>query len=333
MIYTFANPYFSIFIAVVLSFGVFNLFFRKKSVSTMKTSLTPDLAKTSGFFANLGYFIPWLFRIIVLCLLVIALARPQEIKRSVYAHSSGVDIMICMDTSTSMQALDFEPFDRLEAAKNTAKDFISKRTDDRIGIVVFAANAMLVCPLTLDYRSILDFLGSVKIGMTYEDGTAIGDAIATSVNHLKDSVARSKVIILLTDGRNNTGEISNPVLAAQAAAQFAIKIYTIGTASKGLSKFPVDDPVFGTRYIYSQDELDEESLTKIADVTGAKFYRAQNYRELSDIYSEINALEKTEFEAPPTIDYTDKYGLFIFTALILLLLEFISKIFVFIRIP
>jgi Ca-activated chloride channel family protein len=333
MNYTFANPYFLllIFAAIVLGGAVW--FLRSKSASPLKASLPLGFKRKSDFFAKMFYFMPLLFRILAIFLLVLALARPQEVSRSAASPASGIDIMICIDTSTSMQALDFDPFDRLEAAKKTAVEFINKRVSDRIGIVVFAANAVLVCPLTLDYRSLLEFLDNVRIGMIYVDGTAVGDAIATGVNHLKESNAKSKIMVLLTDGRNNTGEIANPVLAAMAAKKFGIKIYTIGTAGKGLAKFPVEDPIFGRRYIYTQDDLDEKTLQKIADVTGGKFYRAQNYKELSDIYSEIDSLEKTEFKDPVTLDYSDKYGFFILPALLLLLIEFILKSLVFIRIP
>lgn len=333
MNYTFASPYFFTLIIIAAVIAVLNRVLATKSKSAVKVSLPSEFNRKAGFFIRLSEFAPFILRLAAVTLLVFALARLQEVRHSVAAPAKGIDIMLVLDTSTSMQALDFEPYNRLEAAKNTAREFIAKRVNDRIGIVVFAANALLVCPLTLDYRALLEFLGSIRIGMTYVDGTAIGDAIATGVNHLKASTAKSKIMVLLTDGRNNTGEISNPVMAADAAKQFGVKIYTIGTASKGRAKFPIDDPVFGTRYVYSEDDLDEETLTKIAQATDGNFYRAKNYRELAGIYSKINALEKTEFKAPVTLDYTDKYKMFILPALLLLLIEFMSKALIFLRIP
>jgi Ca-activated chloride channel family protein len=330
---TFANPYFLLLTMAAIALGLFSWFFKLKAKSRVGFSAPLQFAQTGGVFSKTADLLPLIFRILAIVLLTIALARPQEVNRSYSDPAYGVDIMLCIDTSTSMHALDFEPFNRLQAAKKTAKEFISKRVNDRIGITVFAGSALLVCPLTLDYQSLLEFLSSVQIGMLSVDGTAIGDAIATAVNHLKESKAKSKVMVLLTDGRNNMGEISNPVMAAEAAEKFGIKIYTIGTAGRGPAKFPAGNSVFGPKYVYLKEDLDEKTLSEIAKVSGGTFYRAKNYRQLQDIYSKINALEKTQVQAPVVLDYSDKYFGFILPAVIFLILEFLLKMFVFIRIP
>jgi Ca-activated chloride channel family protein len=187
-------------------------------------------------------------------------------------------------------------------------------------------------PLTLDYQALLDYLESVKLGMTNSDGTAIGDAIATAAGHLKESKASSKAIILLTDGRSNTGTISDPVLAAKAAASFGIKIYTVGTAGKGPAKTPIQTP-FGVQYVMQEEDLDEGTLMAVAKETGGEFFRATNYGELQQIYSRIDALEKTQFESATNLLYSDRYRPLVIWALVLLLLEMLFSKIIFVRLP
>jgi len=271
----------------------------------LKTEIDPEWFFTAG-------------RLLVLFLLILALARPQAGMREQEYSASGIDIILCLDTSTSMRAVDFQPQNRLEAVKEVAREFVKGRKNDRIGVVVFSVASFTQCPLTLDYGAVDDFLEKVEIGMTQTDGTAIGTAIGTSVNRLKDSVAKSKVIILLTDGRNNAGEI-DPVTAAKTAAAFGIKIYTIGAGKPGGALYPVDDPVFGRRFVPIADELDEGLLSEIASLTGAKYFRAKDEKSLREIYKQIDQMEKTDIKTTEYTSYTELYMRFIVPAVILLL--------------
>ncbi|HCE98403.1 MAG: hypothetical protein A2X34_06715 [Elusimicrobia bacterium GWC2_51_8] len=273
------------------------------------------------FKTRLYSFFPFFARAAALVLLTLALARPQKTERGRIPPAEGVDIMLALDTSPSMAAEDLPP-NRLEAAKSAASDFIKQRVHDRIGAVVFGGAAMLACPLTLDYASALEFIDSAYLHMTRTDGTAIGDAIATAVNHLKNGKSKSKVIILLTDGRSNTGLISDPVIAAKTAAAYEIKIYAIGTAGKGPAKVPTGNP-FQPYFTISED-LDEGTLLEIAKTTGGEFYRATNYPELQQIYAKINSLEKTRFEVKAA-NYSDQHQPLLAAALALLALTFILE--------
>lgn len=268
-------------------------------------------------------FVPFWGRVLAIALLIFALARPQKASRGDVPPAEGIDIMLTLDTSYSMAAEDFAPYNRLEAAKAAAAAFVKKRQNDRIGITVFGGIALLTCPLTLDYQSVLETLDSAYINMTKADGTAIGDAIVTAVNHLKDSKAKSKVIILLTDGRSNTGLVTDTTLAAKTAAAYDIKIYTIGTAGKGRAQIPTGDPAQPA--IYIDEDLDEPTLREISDITGGEFYRAKNYAELQNIYARIDALEKTKFEAKTYTDYADLYDYFLAPALALLALLYLLE--------
>jgi len=227
--------------------------------------------------------------------------------------------MIVLDVSSSMQAEDFKPNNRLFVAKQEIKNFINKRVNDRIGLVVFARNSFAQCPLTVDYGVLLEFVDQVNFGLL-EDGTAIGMGIANGVNRLRESESKSRIIVLLTDGDNNAGEI-DPITAANLAAAFDIKIYTIGAGKKGNAMFPYQDPIFGKRYIYQPTTIDEETLTKIAEVTGGKYFRAQSGKELEEIYSIIDNLEKTEIKVSHHIQYSELFPYFTYAGLLLLVLE------------
>jgi len=235
----------------------------------------------------------WL-ELIGLLFISLAAARPRSGSIQEQTFTEGVDIVVVLDISSSMRAEDFKPKNRLEAAKMVAADFIEGRSNDRIGLVVFASKAFTQCPLTLDYGVLLDFLKGVEIGQI-EDGTAIGTAIATAINRLRDSKAKSKVIILLTDGINNRGEI-DPITASRAAKALGVKIYTIGAGKRGYALYPVDDPFFGRRHVRMPVEIDEQTLMKIANITGAAYFRATDTESLRKIYDEIDKLEKTKIE-------------------------------------
>jgi len=263
-----------------------------------------------------------LLRALTLVLLVLALARPQSGLKTEEISTKGIDIVLCLDTSGSMKAEDFKPNNRLAVAKAVGADFIKGRRNDRIGIVVFSAISLLQCPLTSDYGAVVDFMKSVEIGMTKTDGTALGNAIATSVDRLKDSKAKSKIIILLTDGRNNMGEV-DPATAAKLATAFNIKIYTIGVGKEGEAPFPVDDPMFGKRYVYIKEDLDEATLKTIAETTEGMYFRATSAEALKEIYKQIDKLEKTEIKGIEYTEYTDHYLWLLLLALIFFLAEII----------
>jgi len=251
-----------------------------------------------------------------LALAIMALARPRTLLKGEEARARGIDIMIAIDTSGSMRALDFNPKDRMTVAKQATKTFISHRQFDRIGLVAFAGVAVLQCPLTLDYGALLDFLDQVDVGVTATENTAIGTAIATAANHLKKSTAKSKIIVLVTDGRNNSGEI-NPLTAAQAAAGLNIRIYTIGVGIRGNSVIPVDT-AWGKQLVPIQEDLDEPALEEIARTTGGRYYRAASTKEFDEIFGEIDKLEKSDIKGPSTHEFNDHYLGWLLAGMVLL---------------
>ncbi len=265
--------------------------------------------------------LPSILRGSVLFLFILALARPQSGRHGEEILTEGIDIVLCLDISSSMKAEDFQPKNRLHVAKEAAATFISERKTDRIGMVVFAAKSLTQCPLTLDRDILLDFLDRVDIGMI-EDGTAIGMAIGTSVNRLRDSEAKSKVIVLLTDGINNRGEI-DPVTAARMAAAFDIRIYTIGAGTRGTAPYPVEDRFFGTRYVQMPVEIDEETLTEIADITGGQYFRATDAEGLKEIFGRIDQMEKTQVKTRHYVEYSEKFQYILALALFLLIAELV----------
>jgi Ca-activated chloride channel homolog len=298
---------------------------KQGAVSAFKFSSGELVGKLKGSFKlklsqNLIYL-----RLLAVALLIFALARPLTPVADSKIHSEGIDIVLAIDCSTSMLAEDFrlggQRQNRVEVVKNVVKDFIMGRKNDRIAIVAFASRAYTVCPLTLDYGWLLDNLERVKTGLV-EDGTALGSGIATSLNRLKDAKAKSKVVILLTDGRNNTGKIS-PLTAAEAAKALKIKVYTIGAGSKGPVPYPVKDFFGNTVYQPIQIDIDEDTLMKIADMTGAKYFRATDTESLRKIYKEIDAFEKTDIEEKGYLEYNELFSVFLVLALVLLLSDII----------
>jgi Ca-activated chloride channel family protein len=264
-----------------------------------------------------------ILRAVAISFFVIALARPQAGKRFTEITSEGVDIMLALDTSGSMQALDLKldgsPVPRVDVVKKEAGDFIDMSPNDRLGIVIFGENAFVQCPLTMDHNILLKLLGDVKLGMA-GDSTAIGDAIGVAVNHMKDLKAKSKVLVLLTDGQSSSGIIP-PLKAAEIAKNYQIKIYTIGVGTDGQAPFLVDTPL-GKRVVYQRADLDEETLKKISALTGGIFYRAKDTDTLKRVYGEINRLEKTEVKTKEYNEYTELYARFVSLGLLLLLVEF-----------
>lgn len=272
-----------------------------------------------------------LLRAVILALFIAALARPESVSSEREYQTKGVDIMISLDLSGSMLAEDFKPENRLLVAKQEAAKFIKGRENDRIGLVVFAKKAFTQCPLTLDYDILIKLLGDVQIGMI-PDGTAIGMGLATAVNRLRESDAKSKVVILITDGENNAGNI-DPVTAAELAKSFKVKVYTICIGRGGLVPFPVNDPLFGKRYVQANVEIDEYTLKRIADITGGLFFRARDPKSLSEIYEKINALERTEIKVKEYRSYAPLFHWFILPALLLLCLEILLSRTVLMTVP
>jgi Ca-activated chloride channel family protein len=255
--------------------------------------------------------LPMALRILAIGLAIFALSRPQSGVRGEEVSTEGIDIILALDISGSMRAEDFKPRNRLFVAKQVIADFIKGRRSDRIGMVVFSGRSFTQCPLTLDYNVLLGLLDQVQIGMI-EDGTAIGMGLANSVNRLRQSNARSRVIILLTDGVNNTGAI-DPITTARVASALGVKIYTVGVGKEGGAPIPIDDPIFGRTYARNRDgslvltEIDEPSLKEIARITDGAYFRATDAATLADIYHKIDALERTEIK---TIEYTRYHELF-----------------------
>jgi len=262
--------------------------------------------------------LPFAFRMFVLAVLIVALARPQTTSKGENIYTEGIDIVLLLDISGSMLAEDLQP-NRVEAAKEVAQNFIDGRKNDRIGLVVFSGESFTQCPMTLDYRVLKNLLRQVRPGMV-EDGTAIGMAIAQGVNRLKDSKAKSRVMILLTDGVNNRGEI-DPITAAQIAHTFGIRIYTIGVGTQGEAPYPVMTP-FGKRYQNIPADVDEKALQQIASITDGQYFRATNNRALKQVYTEIDRLEKTRIEVRAYRSYTELFDGWALAGAIALLLEF-----------
>ena len=326
----FANPGFLyLFIILVLMIGWY-AWRGRKATATMSVSGFEGLGdRAEGWRAGMRHLL-FAFRVVAFGLVIVALARPQSTNRWESVSTEGIDVVMAMDISGSMRAMDFKP-NRLEAAKEVGIEFVNSRPDDRFGLVVFAAESFTQCPLTTDQAVVSNFMNELDFGMV-EDGTAIGMGLATAVNRLKDSKTESKVIILLTDGVNNRGEIG-PVTAAELAATFGIRVYTIGVGSHGNAPYPVQD-VFGRTVVQQVPvEIDEEVLDKIAGLTGGRYFRATDNNKLRDIYSEIDAMEKTQLDVKQFSQRKEEYFPFLLIALFLVAAELILRYTLFRTIP
>jgi Ca-activated chloride channel family protein len=273
--------------------------------------------------------VPFLLRMGALALIIVAIARPRDSKNFEKVDTEGIDIVLDMDVSTSMLARDFKP-DRIGAAKDIAIEFIASRPTDRIGIVVFAGESYTQCPVTTDRITLINMRMEVQTGLI-EDGTAIGNGLATAVARLKDSDAKSRVVILLTDGVNNRGEIA-PETAAEIAKTYGIRVYTIGVGAKGEAPYPVQTP-WGIQVQNMKVEIDEELLQKIAETTGGKYFRATDNTKLMEIYGEINKMEKNRTTVDSFPVYSERYMTFAIWALVLLLLELLFKFVILKKLP
>lgn len=267
--------------------------------------------------------VPFVLRMIAMALIIVAIARPRSSSSYSRTDTEGIDIVLALDVSTSMLARDFTP-DRIEAAKNIAIEFISQRPSDRIGIVVFAGESYTQSPLTTDRATLINLLKEVECGII-DDGTAIGNGLANAVARLKDSQARSRVVILLTDGVNNRGEVS-PLTAAEIAKTFGIRVYTIGVGAEGTAPYPMMTP-FGVKEVQVQVEIDEDLLKEMASLTGGEYFRATDNTKLLSIYEQINKMEKVRITTDSFPVYSEEFGKFAIWALAALLLELVLRIF------
>tara|TARA_B100000482_G_scaffold189572_1_gene171224 strand:+ start:737 stop:1726 length:990 start_codon:yes stop_codon:yes gene_type:complete len=318
--YLFINSEFFYLLIIPFVYTIW-YFFKKRNINSeiLFSNLGP-LNKTKTLKSKLRS-LPQILNIIAICLLIIALARPQSSTNWEESTTEGIDIVLSMDISGSMLAEDLQP-NRLEASKNVAVDFISKRVNDRIGLVIFSGESFTQCPLTTDHNVLINLFTDVKSGMV-EDGTAIGMGLATAVNRLKDSDAISKVIILLTDGVNNKGVVA-PFTAAEIAKKFGIRVYTIGVGSEGYAPYPFQTP-FGIQYQDVEVQIDEETLQNIATVTDGKYFRATNNSKLKEIYKDIDKLEKSKIEITEFHKRSEEFSSFAIPAFLILLFGFILE--------
>lgn len=314
---TFLHPSFFFLLIVIPIYIAWYIWKRRTLNPTMQISTLKPFGNMRQSWRSHFRHVPLVLRMLAIVAIICVLARPQSSYSVRDEETEGIDIVMSLDISGSMLALDFQP-DRLGAAKAVATKFISNRPNDNIGLVVFAGESFTQCPLTTDHKVLTNLMADVNTEML-SSGTAIGEGLATAVARLKESKAKSKVIILLTDGMNNRGSIA-PLKAAQIAQTFGVRVYTIGVGTHGTAKIPVQT-VFGTQYEEEEVEIDEEVLTSIAEQTGGKYFRATNNKSLGAIYDEIDQMEKTILEVREYSKRTEEYLVFAIAAMLLLLLE------------
>ena len=329
----FANNEYLFLLLLMIPYLIWYLMYRKKSEPTMRMSDTRAYRYAPRSWRVMLMPLQLLLRLAVFVLLILVLARPQTQNSWKNETMEGIDIMLAMDVSTSMLAEDLKP-NRIEAAKQVAADFIIGRPNDNIGLTIFAGEAFTQCPMTTDHASLLNLLHNVRTDIAQrliEDGTAIGMGLANAVSRLKDSKAKSKVVILLTDGSNNRGDLS-PMTAAEIAKSFGIRVYTIGVGTNKVAPYPM--PVAGgVQYINIPVEIDTKMLQEIASATEGDFYRATNNKELQQIYKEIDKLEKSKLNVKKFSKRYEAYQPFAIAAVILLLLEILLRITIFRKLP
>jgi len=318
----FKNPELLWLALVLIPIVAYYVFLHKRNRAEFRYS---NVASSKGAEATIKsklIHLPFILRMLAASLLIVVLARPQSSSSWQDVTTEGIDIVMAIDISGSMQAEDFKP-NRLEAAKKVAKTFIGNRPNDRLGLVVFAGESFTQCPLTTDHSVILNLFADVKSGML-EDGTAIGMGLATSVKRLKDSEATSKVVILLTDGDNNSGSIA-PATAAEIAKEFGVRVYTIGVGTRGMAPMPFQDPFGRTVYQDVEVKINEELLTRIADMTDGKYFRATDNASLEEVYKEIDELERSKIDVTEYRKRKEEFLPFAIAALLLLACEVLLK--------
>lgn len=318
---SFENGWFLWFLLVIPLLIVYYIYRQGKASAPVTLSTAGFLAGGKKTFRHYLRHILFVLRLMAIAAVTVVIARPQNVDKWQSSSTEGIDIIMALDVSGSMLARDFNP-DRLEASKNVATEFISGRPYDRIGLTVFSGESFTQCPLTTDHAVLINLLREVKSGII-EDGTAIGVGLATAINRIKDSDAISKVVILLTDGVNNTGSI-DPVTAAEIAKTFGIRVYTVGVGSMGFADYPVQTP-FGMRYQKMQVEIDEALLQRIAEMTGGQYFRAVDNTSLQRVYAEIDKLEKSKIETREHSKREEVFMPWALAAVILLGLELLMR--------
>ncbi|MDR2467288.1 MAG: VWA domain-containing protein [Prevotellaceae bacterium] len=301
---------------------------RKRNATLRVPTLAPLRKAGRGIYSRLKH-IPFVLRCLTVALIIVALARPRSSKEFERTSVEGIDIMLALDVSTSMLAQDFRP-DRINAAKDIAIEFVSQRSSDRIGLTVFAGESFIQCPLTTDKATIINLIAKTQTDLI-EDGTAIGNGMATAVNHIKDSEAKSKVMILMTDGMNNSGNVS-PEAALEIAKLYKVRVYTIGIGTNGTAPVPVRTPM-GVQIIHQPVEIDEALMKDIANSTGGQYFRATDNTKLVEIYSQINEMEKTKSLVDSFPVYKEEFLLYALWAFGLFMLEMLLRLLVLKRIP
>lgn len=317
----FANIEYLFLLLLLIPYIVWYIMRRKKYEATLQISDARVYAHTPKSFRIYLLHAPFVLRLAALVMIILVLARPQSTNSWQNSEIEGIDIMLAIDISGSMMAEDLKP-NRLEASKDVAAEFINGRPTDNIGITLFAGESFTQCPLTTDHSVLLNFVHNIQTGII-EDGTAVGMGIANAVTRLKDSKAKSKVIILLTDGTNNRGDIS-PLTAAEIAKSFGIRIYTIGVGTNGTAPFPYPTAM-GVQYVNMPVEIDEKALTQIAHITEGNYFRATSNSKLKEVYQEIDKLEKTKLNVKEYSKRQEEYRLFALIAFLCVLLEVLLR--------
>lgn len=330
MIMHFASPYYLWLLTLLVPMIGYYVWRTLQGGAAIRISSVAGVVRAPKTVRYYLRHLPFALRAAAFALLVVALARPQDVEQNVRTNTEGIDIMLAIDVSGSMLARDFKP-DRITAAKEVAGSFIADRYGDRIGLVAFAGEAFTQSPLTTDQSTLQTLLTRIRSGLI-EDGTAIGNGLATAINRLRESEAKSKVIILLTDGVNNRGEIA-PLTAAEIAKAQGIRVYTIGVGTEGMAPYPAIDMFGNITFVNQKVEIDEKTLTAISDMTGGKYFRATDKAKLKAIYDEINQLEKSKVEVTEHVSYHELYLAWVLAALGLLLAEFLLANLVLKRIP
>ena len=330
MIMHFASPYYLWLLTLLVPMIGYYVWRTLQGGAAIRISSVAGVVRAPKTVRYYLRHVPFALRAAAFALLVVALARPQDVEQNVRTNTEGIDIMLAIDVSGSMLARDFKP-DRITAAKEVAGSFIADRYGDRIGLVAFAGEAFTQSPLTTDQSTLQTLLARIRSGLI-EDGTAIGNGLATAINRLRESDAKSKVIILLTDGVNNRGEIA-PLTAAEIAKAQGIRVYTIGVGTEGMAPYPAIDMFGNITFVNQKVEIDEKTLTAISDMTGGKYFRATDKAKLKAIYDEINQLEKSKVEVTEHVSYHELYLAWVLAALGLLLAEFLLANLVLKRIP